>query len=300
MQRRLFAAALAITIMGTAACGGTGGSSDAASPQATRTIPPGGIPHPLGADDVVLQVADTGGLVPDAVRIGEWPGYSIYGDGLLIQPGPQIEIYPPPAQPAMVSQTITEEGVQAILEGAGEAGLTDGDHTYSHADVFDASTTVFTVNADDRTSVTAVYALGIPGGANAHTPPAEQAAREKIDEFAIKLRALGTWLPDGSLGVERQYTPAGLIVFASPYTEPEDPNLTQADRPWPLDTPLADLGTSLPESDIQCGVITGEDFRTLWNDIASANQLTPWTSDGQRYSVIFRPKLPNETTCPTR
>ena len=31
--------------------------------------------------------------------------------------------------------------------------------------------------------------------------------------------------------------------------------------------------------------------------VEQANQLTPWTSDGSQYGLLFRPLLPDESGC---
>ncbi len=39
------------------------------------------------------------------------------------------------------------------------------------------------------------------------------------------------------------------------------------------------------------------DLDTLLSLARSANELTPWASDGTQYGLIFRPLLPDEHTC---
>ena len=290
MARRLLASALALAFAALTAAACNGGGNPYASP-----TPSGSMPG--NADELVLQVGIGGGLVPDAVRYGEWPYFNLYGDGTLITQGPQIEIYPPPALPAMVSQHIDEAGMEAIVEAAREAGLTDGDAQYSNAQVMDAGTTTFVVNAGGVTSTTAVYALGIPPAPNDPMPADEREELDKIVTFNEQLGSLATWLPDGSLGPEEPYTPEGLMVFAMPYAGAPDPNLEQPDKPWPLDTPLSEFGEPMDAPKTRCGVVTGDDFDALWSAAEQANQLTPWTSENETYSIYFRPKLPNEREC---
>jgi hypothetical protein len=43
--------------------------------------------------------------------------------------------------------------------------------------------------------------------------------------------------------------------------------------------------------------VTGEDWPALAPTVRQANQLTPWTSGGRRFSVSFRPLLPDENDC---
>jgi hypothetical protein len=44
-------------------------------------------------------------------------------------------------------------------------------------------------------------------------------------------------------------------------------------------------------------VIGGDDLKELLPQARSANELTPWTSEGGEFSLIFRPLLPDEHTC---
>jgi hypothetical protein len=43
--------------------------------------------------------------------------------------------------------------------------------------------------------------------------------------------------------------------------------------------------------------VTGSDLATLLPLVQTANQLTPWTSGGKEYTLLFRPMLPDETGC---
>ena len=44
-------------------------------------------------------------------------------------------------------------------------------------------------------------------------------------------------------------------------------------------------------------MVSGEDLTTLLAAAKDANALTPWTSGGTEYHLIFRPLLPDEHTC---
>jgi hypothetical protein len=48
---------------------------------------------------------------------------------------------------------------------------------------------------------------------------------------------------------------------------------------------------------MRCGTVTGEDAASLLGLAEQANQLTPWTSDGTSYALLFRPLLPDESDC---
>jgi hypothetical protein len=44
------------------------------------------------------------------------PIFSLLGDGTLILPGAQVELYPGPALPAISSRQVDEAGIRAILK----------------------------------------------------------------------------------------------------------------------------------------------------------------------------------------
>ena len=273
--------------------GGVG--DDGSGPnEATGTT---GIPHPTGADEVVLRVAYEGGFVPYEYTLASVPSWSLFGDGTLIVQGPQIEIYPGPALPNLVAIPISEEGVQAILGAARDAGLMDGDATYGNDCIADAATTVFTTNADGETSVVSAYALdvGEPPGTCGGKDDGD--ARAALAEFQAMLGDLQSWLPADSVGAEEPYDPTEMRVYVQPYRGESE--LPQGAIAWPLDVPLDRFGEPAANAptDTRCGVVSGPEFESLFAAAQNANQLTPWTSGGTEYGLIFRPLLPDEHTC---
>jgi hypothetical protein len=93
------------------------------------------------------------------------------------------------------------------------------------------------------------------------------------------------------------YTPTALRIYSGPYQP--DPSLTEPPIAWPL-TPGLDLfGDSQQGTPggMRCGTVAGDDAATLMPLVEQANQLTPWTSDGSQYSLLFRPLLPDESGC---
>lgn len=281
-MRVLVAAAAGLALL-AAACGEEGGNGAGS----------GRIDRPTGADELVLRVEVVGGFVPVDYTLRAVPGMSLYGDGRLILEGPVIEIYPGPALPNLQVTRISEEGIQAILEAAREAGLTEGDASHDYQCVADAGTTRFTVTADGRTSVVSAYALGLEGG---ECRGVDVEARADLLAFQIKLGDLGSWLPAGSMGREEPYEPSRTRVYVQAYRA--DPELPQETVAWPLSGDLAGFGEPveiLPEA--RCGVVDGPDLDRLLEAARSANQLTPWTSGGEEFGLIFRPLLPDETGC---
>jgi len=288
--------AIAAVAMLASACGGVG-TDDPGSGGTTGATGASGIEHPTGADQLILRVAYEGGFVPYEYTLGSTPFWSLFGDGTLIVPGPQIEIYPGPALPNLIATPVSEDGIQAILEAARDAGLMDDDANYGDQCIADAATTVFTTDADGQTSVVSAYALdvGEPAGTCGNGKDAD--ARAKLAEFQAMLTDLRSWLPNGSVGAERPYDPTEMRVYVLPYHG--DAELPQDPIGWPLEPPLDAFGGRVQNasSDTRCGVVTGEDLTTLLAAARNANALTPWTSGGTEYQLIFRPLLPDEHSC---
>ena len=185
--------------------------------------------HPTGADELVLRVAYEGGFVAPEYTLASTPFWSLFGDGTLIVPGPQIEIYPGPALPNLLATPITQDGVQAILRAARDAGLMDGDATYGNDCIADAATTVFTTNAAGQTSVVSAYALDVGEPAGSCGGMADADERSALAEFQAKLGDLGSWLPEGSIGTEHPYPPTEMRVYVLPY-QPRPRTAARLDR----------------------------------------------------------------------
>jgi hypothetical protein len=207
-----------------------------------------------------------------------------------------IEIYPSPALPNFQVSRLSEEAVQAILEAAEEAGLLGRDATYDYPCIADAPTTTFTVTAGGQTHTVSAYALGFEDGSGQNACAGVDAdARGKLWDLSQQLGSLESWLPQGSIGASEEYTPTEMRVYVRPYVG--DGELEQPPVEWPLGS-LASFGEQDPNlADTRCGVVGGEDLATLLPLARSANELTPWTSDGATHGLVFRPLLPDEHTC---
>lgn len=295
MRKGRIGVAVAAVAVLASACGGVG-NDDPGSGGTTGTTGAIGIEHPTGADQLILRVAYEGGFVPYEYTLGSTPFWSLFGDGTLIVPGPQIEIYPGPALPNLTATPVSEEGIQAILEAARDAGLMDGDANYGDQCIADAATTVFTTNAGATTTVVSAYALevGEPAGTCGNEKDAD--ARARLAAFQAKLTDLRSWLPEGSVGTERPYDPTEMRVYVLPYQG--DAELPQDPIDWPLDPHLGEFGEAVRDAaDTRCGMVMGDDLTTLLEAAGQANALTPWTSGGTEYHLIFRPLLPDEHAC---
>ncbi|HEY6567378.1 MAG TPA: hypothetical protein VI341_07655, partial [Actinomycetota bacterium] len=215
----------------------------------------------------------------------------------LISPGPQIEIYPAPALASVQQQTITEDGVQAILQAALDAGLDEANDMTDMGSVgiADAPDTVFTIRADDLDRTIRVYALSDLGPDRPQGMDRDEfEARQMLSELVTDLSDLGSWLPAGSIdGDQSAYEPSAARVYVGEYRESED--LPQPAITWPLAEPLGSFGSADSSYGYGCTVLAGPDWIDTVMPLAEeANQLSPWRSEGTRYSLVFRQLLPDE------
>ena len=287
MRFRVIAPVTLVALLTAACADGSSTTSDG-----------GGIEHPTGADQLVLRVETGGGFTAPEYQLRLIPEFSLYGDGSIITPGPQIEIYPPPALPSVQSQPVSEEGMQAILQAAIDAGV-DSAHDMTDMGstmVADAPTTTFTISVNGATNSFGVYALGMfEGDCPDGMSKKECDSRSSLSSLVGQLGDLQSWLPAGSLGTMATYEPSGSRVFVGDVRR--DADLPQPKVAWPLDPPLASFGDDTGAG-YRCGVVAGSDWtQTLEPLAAGTNELTPWTSGGTRYGLVFRPLLPDETGC---
>lgn len=286
-MRLRFALALVSSVVLLSAC---------ADPPSGSPRDDGEIDHATGAGDLLVRVAYEGGFVPVDWNLTNLPIFSLYGDGTLIQPGAQIEIYPPPALPAIATRMVDEAGIQAILREALNA--TDGVPAdlgdMGSVLVADASTTVITVRTDGVDRTIEVYALAEAPERPQGMPEDVYEARKRLSRLVTQLGHLDPWLPAGSLGDETTYQGQAARVFVSEYRKVDD--LHQEPMSWPAGS-LARFGEPTEPAGYRCGTVTGDDWSAVRREASRANQLTPWTDAGTRFSVLFRPLLPDESGC---
>ena len=261
---------------------------------------PSGIANPTGASDLVLRLRYVGGFVAPAAHLLSIPVISVYGDGTVIVGGPQIAIYPEPALPNLQGATITPFGMQLLLEAARDAGLLGPDATYDYVGIADAGTAEFTVNAGGSIHTVSAYALmeageSPPEGAD----PAVTAARAKLANFQSQIGGLEAFL-GSNVGTWSPYAAASMQLLVSPGAPDDGQGLAQKPVAWPLSTPLASFGATLPTlmEGQRCGTVTGDDLDALMPLFANANALTPWTDAGASFGITLRPLLPDEAGCP--
>jgi hypothetical protein len=292
MRVRSICASMLVLGLLTAAC-----ANDRATGEATDGGS-GEIAYPTGANQVILRISQGGGFTPINFNLTNIPMVSLFGDGLFVTPGAQIEIYPGPALPAIAQERLSVAAIESLLQAALDAGLdTDRDYTdLGRVGIADASTTTFILTVEGKTHITNVYALGELGAKPDGMSQDEYRARQQLLSFQAKASDL-SWLPEGSTSDAGSFQPAVVRVFVSDYQP--DQSLTEPPIGWPLTPGLASFGEPISGGlqGMRCGAVDGADAQTLLTLAEEANQLTPWTSDGARYATLFRPLLPDESGC---
>jgi hypothetical protein len=296
---------------------GTGGGGGSASPPPAGSDDGGGagsgdISHPTGADEPILLVEDVGGFAMVSMLATRVPIFALYGDGRVIMQGAQTLEFPGPALPPLIERTMTEDGIQAVLEAIEDTELFTGDLELRGAQNFvaDATDTVFHLNANDSEVTVSVYALGMLdpslGGNFEGVEQAEIDAHATLSQLRDALMTIDTSVPDDAWEAEgwQPYEPEAFRLYVRDVSgEPvEGGDLPNQVREWPTDDDPAAFGEEQPlfGDGTRCGVVEGEAAATWFADLSAANQNSLWTSDGEnRFTVVPRPLLPgDEPVCP--
>ena len=272
-----------------------------------------GIEHPTTADEAIVVVESRGGFVPVDFLASQVPAFVLLGDGRVIMLGAQTLEFPGPALPPLMERTLTEEGIQAVLEAIRDTDLFDADLELRGAQNFvaDASDTVFTVNAGGGEVTVSVYGLGafmpgqeVPDGISS----AEVEAHAVLQQLNDQLMSLDTWLPAGAWEEEgwQPYEPEAFRLYVRDVSgEPvEGGDMPQQRLEWPTESDPAAFGAEQPTfgNGTRCGVVEGDEAATWLEALRNANQMTLWVPDGDgdaRFTVLPRPLLPyEEVACP--
>jgi hypothetical protein len=292
LRGTLIAAAVPLILL--AGCARTAadgtGAGDGASAGPASGGPESTSAASTGANDLVLRSESYGGFVPPAQVLGKLPGISVYGDGRVISEGPIPAIYPGPALPNVLVQRITPELVQEMVREGVAAGVRNG-ADLGRPSVADAPITRITVVTADGPQVVTADALSEAQTDDPRLSAAQRQARAKLAAYETKLSGLTTrpGMPEPTA-----YEPAGVVVFASPYTAPTGLPASPA-KAWP--------GPALPGADIDattkagCVAVTGPQKDQVLAAAKAANAITPWTAGSARWHLIFRPLLPDESGC---
>lgn len=285
-------AAVLLALLTLAAC---------ADPPATGSRPSSPAPAPrvelpAGPEALVLRAQHVGGYVTPDMLAARLPMVSVYADGRVITDGPVPAIYPGPALPNLQVTRLSPAEVRALAERALEAGV--GETTVlGTPSVADATTTRFTLVTADGRYVREAYALqeSLPLDPVGPAPGAglteeQAAAREELASFLDELT-----VPAAEPSAVEPYRPDALAVVVSPWIDPED-GLEHPGQPWPgPPLPGEPLGT-LPEQ--TCLTVGRDELAPVLDAARQADAATPWLgADGVRWSLTFRPLLPDESGC---
>ena len=281
MRRAPLTAVLALLALVTGCAGSSSGGGTAA-------------PRPTPASDgpgrLVLEVEHVGGFTTPEELAARVPLVAVYGDGRVVAPGAQIEVYPPPALPPLQVWRLDADGVQTVVDRAVAAGVT-GSGDLGTPPVADAPATRFTLVTGEGTAVREVEALfELPGDVG--LTPEQQATR---GELIGLLDVLTSPEAVGATGPE-PYAAEAVAAVVAPWTPPADEALRQPEVPWP--------GPALPGEPLpggvglSCATARGAEAGAVLAAAAGATTLTPWVAgDGTRWSLRLRPLLPHETGC---
>jgi hypothetical protein len=294
------------------ASGSDGGGGSEPPPSATGgRDATGGIEHPTGADEPILVVEETGGFAMPQMIATRVPTFALYGDGRVIVQGFQTLEFPGPALPALQERTMSEDGIQAVLEAVEDTNLFTSDLELRGAMnvIADATDTVFRLSANGDKVTVAVYGLGLLdptlGGNFENIDQAEIDAHAVLSQLRDALLTIDTSIPADAWEAEgwQPYTPEALRLYVRDVTgEPiEGGDLPGMVRQWPTDDDPADFGDEVPQfgDGTRCGVVEGEAAVAWFAELSASNQQNVWTSDSDdRFTVLPRPLYPGDpTTC---
>lgn len=252
---------------------------------------------------LVLRVEERGGLMGPDAHSARFPAFTMLGDGRIFVPGAQIEISPGPALPSAQVRQLTEAGIMAVLNAVAATGRFAASAEWMGAQnyVADASDTVFTLNAEDRTVTITVYALNAypPGDEPPDFPAAELAVHQALNQLVEQLTTLDSWLPAGAWAQPewQPYVPDAIRLFArnADADPPDDGGITNQEMPWPTEDAGAWIAYPRREwGELRCGVATGSDADAWYEALSNANELTRFTADDFRYQITVRLLLPDE------
>jgi hypothetical protein len=288
MGRSSWAAVAAIPLLVLVSACGAQPAADAAPP-----APPAAAS--LGADEVALRVTHTGGFVTPQSIPGRVPALSVYGDGRVITEGPVPAIYPGPALPNLQQTRISESDVDALVKRAVAAGV-GATTDLGQPGVADAATTRFLVTTGNGVRQTDAYALEMSGD-DAQLNATQKAARKKLSDLLAALQDLPATLGAGAVREEGGYQAKAVAGIATTYVKPEQP--LELEPPVPVDWPGPALpGDRLnPSVEVGCVTATGDQAQAVLAAAGKANAMTPWLSEGEQWSVLLRPLLPDENGC---
>lgn len=278
-----------------AACGSAGSASPPASSPPSAPPTTGGVDHPNGATDVVLQLEEGGGFVPIEFLAGQAPQFTLYGDGRVVFQ-PAVATFPEPGPNGVIRNAswrtaqLDAAQIEELLTFAlGQGGLGAARDNYGNDMVADASTSIFKINAGGLDKTVSVYALGIEDDQNA----TDLIPRRAFKALADRLRDFDR---GGTISTDA-YLPDN---FRAVLVEREgDPGAKPTPWPWP-DLKMSDFKANVNgvgATQFPHRTITAVEAAELGlGDVPGGAQgMTLTGPDSKLYTLILRPLLPHET-----
>ena len=245
------------------------------------------IKHATGREDLVLRVGYEGGFTTRQNQFARVPSLLISGDGRALTAGAQTEQYPGPLLPTLTERSITEAGIQKVLERAEAAKLLQPPPDYTvPMNVADAADTVVILSVNGQTYEHCAYALGM--GAPETSP-----ARKALADFVAAVGDLPAVAGAANLGTEKLFVAESYRIQASVVTEADLANYDQTTPPVKVAWP-ADAGVSLATAET-CAVVPASKVDAVFK---TATQLTFFTEASAIYQVAAVAKLPGDSCAP--
>jgi len=281
-RRSLLIGALSIPAVAAllAACGQSESESPATEPGVDGPPP---IVHPTGPDEVIVRIGFEGGFVAPGTDFAAVPSQLIAGNGQAYSPGVVTLEFPGALVAPIQVQSITETGIQKVLQLATAQGLLAPAPEYERNDqIADAPDTVVVIAAGGQVYTHRAYALGIGD----ETDP----KRKALAEFVTKMSDLTAVAGASEVGLAKVLEPVSYRIQARPLVEGEltgiDPAPTIVEWPSSTGVDLATAGT--------CAKVTAEQAGTTFSD---ANSNTFFTQGGITYRVSVAVSLPGDAAC---
>ncbi len=239
-------------------------------------------------DEMVIELSIGGGLVPQAVRVGDsLPRVWIGADGRYLRQNSDGS--PNPALPTLEERRISQDAVTGLLDQARSAGLLADNPDYGKPLIADAMVTRVVIVTGGTRHQVLVSALGYP---NPGLDATAMAARAKLSQFIDVLQH-----PERIAGVSapQAYTPDQLAVFVLGAAGAAG---DKAPATWPLgDLGTAGAPTDWPAGAARCLVVTGGEVTSVADAAAGKGRFTPWRSGDGLWDIGLRPLLPDEHSC---
>jgi hypothetical protein len=233
-----------------------------------------------------------GGFVPFGWFATQAPTFTLYGDGRVIfRPIEDLaettRLMAPGAMPRFLTGTLTEDGVQALLQFAlGTGRLYAARDFYGQDMCADCGTTIFVLNAAGLEKVVTIDALS-----ELTEPGPDAADRRGFFELANLLTNFRTEAESGAVDHLEAYDPeAYRVVLFDQAGEPAE---------QPIDWPWDDIGID----DFPVGEEPGNRIRHLdrehvseLTEVPSGGHIGVWVTapDGSSVQLAVRPLFPDE------